>query len=169
MTPDQSDRARTLSRIFTISQLAAAGLLVLFIAGSLVFVGGRVSSLQSEAWPALWDWPVFPVPGWLLVALAAVGAAVVVPMSVLTPPAHAPRLLGGIGQAFAAGCSAVLFSGLFPATEGLIPMPTEDGTYLGPHWIAAVLSLFSMVVLIIAIVFKYGEYERLRKSGALIP
>lgn len=169
MTRRQLNRANVLWLIFTSSQVALAGLLVAFIAGSLLFVGGRVAPMQNEAWPQLWAWPVFTVPGWLPVALAVVGAAVVMPMSVLTPAAMAPRLLGAISQAFAAGGAAVLFSGLFPAETGVMPMPSGDGLFLGLHWVAVPLSLFSIGVLVIALLAKGGEHERSRRTGGLLP
>lgn len=160
------DRGTILRRIYATAQIFMAALLVAFIAGSLLFTGGRVASQQNANWPEAWGWPVFPVPAWLLIVPALIGVIVVVPMSMRTPAARTPLLLGAVGQTVAAGGSAIVFSFLFPAETGLIPMPGDSDLFLGWHWIAAALSLASILVLIVAVAAKGREYERLRTSGA---
>jgi hypothetical protein len=165
--PAIADRGRVLRRMYSVCQIFAALLLVAFIAGSLLFTGGRVAQQQSANWSEVWDWPVFPVPAWLLIAPAVIGAIVVVPMCLRTPAGLANRLLGAIGQTVVAGGAAVVFMFLFPSEEGPFPMPEAEDGYLGWHWIALIPTAFSVVVLIVALVAKGREYERLRMSGEL--
>ncbi len=171
MTPTSNaataDRGRVLRRIYSACQILAALILVAFIAGSLIFTGGRVAQQQSENWSEVWDWPVFPVPAWLLIVPAVIGAIVVVPMCLRTPAGLANRLLGAIGQTVVAGGAAVVFMFLFPAEDGPFPMPEPEDGYLGWHWIALIPAVFSLVVLIVALVVKGREYERLRMTGGL--
>lgn len=164
-----SPRYRVVRRVFATSQIAMALILVAFIAGSLLFTGGQVGPLQDAPWDQVWSWPVFPVPAWLLIVLAAVGAAAVIPLCLLTAVAQTPHLFTAIGQAFAGIVAGLLFAGMFPVSDGLIPMPGDSTEYLGLHWVAAALSAFSIVVLIIAVSLKAGRYERMRKSGNLVP
>lgn len=156
-----------LFRIYTTCQVGAALILVAFIVGSLVFVGGRVGRSQSEIWGQFMDWPIFPVPAWLLVVPAAVGALVVVPLCVLAPPASVGKLITAVGQTGAAVGAAALFMFLFPANAGVFAVPGDAGGYLGAHWVAIPLGVFSMVVLLITVTAKGREYDRLRASGEL--
>lgn len=162
-----ADRGRGLRRIYSACQLLIALLLVAFIAGSLIFTGGRVAEQQSANWSEVWAWPVFSVSAWLLIAPAVIGAIVVVPMCLRTPAGLANRLLGGIGQTAVAGGAAVVFMFLFPSEDGPFPMPEPDDGYLGWHWIALIPTAFSLIVLIVALIVKGREYERLRMTGGL--
>lgn len=156
MAKRNADRATVLWRIFYIS-LAFNGLvLVAFIAGSMFFTGGQMGESDTTKWQPVWYWPVFPVPAWLLIIPAAVAAVVVVPLCILTPAGHAPRLLSGLGVTAASGVSAVVFMIMFPADWGVFAMPGGD-TYLGLHWVALVLTLWCAPVLIVGVVAKGAE------------
>lgn len=116
---------------------------------------------------AAWDWPVFPVPAWLLVLPAAVGAAVVLPLVVLTPAAYVSRLISHLGQTVPAIGAGVAFSVLFPAPTGTWPDAARPADYLGSAGVAAALSAFSLVVLLVGIAAKAPAHERLREAGDL--
>lgn len=158
-------RGWVLHRIYVVCQIFLAVVLLAFIVGSLIFTGGRVGEAQNTNWDEVWRWPVFPVPAWILIVPAIVRAFVVLPMCIRTPAARANILLGAVGPTFAAGGSAVLFMFLFPADDGPFPMPDPDDGSLGWHWVALVPTVFSLVVLIIAVAVKGREYERIRLSG----
>ena len=167
MVTAPTDPSRTLRRIYTACQIIPALLLVAYIAGSLILVGGRVGEGQSENWDALLPWPVFPVPAWVLIPFAVVSAAIVVPLCLRAPAATVSRLITAVGQTGAAIAAAAVFAFVFPADTGLIPMPNDDGSYLGAQWIAIPFLLFCVVVLITTTIVKGKEYDRLRASGAL--
>ena len=159
-----SDGGKTLRRLFLVCQGFAAAVLVAFIAGSLIFTGGRVGEMQSTNWAEVWSWPVFPVPAWLLIVPAVIAAIVVIPMCIRTPARRANLFLGAIGQTIGAAAAAIAFMFLFPADTGVFVQPVVDG-YLGMHWIALPFDLFCVIVLIVALVKKGGEYEKLRAAG----
>lgn len=171
MTPTTTDaapdRGRALRRVYSACQIFMAAVLIAFIVGSLIFTGGRIAEQQSANWSEVWSWPVFPVPAWLLVVPAVLGAIVVVPMCLRTPPGLANRLLGAVGQTVAAAGAAVLFMFLFPSDGGPFPMPQAEDGSLGWHWLALIPSAFSLVVLIVAVAAKGREYDRLRMTGGL--
>ncbi|MDY0908376.1 hypothetical protein [Microbacterium sp. CFBP9034] len=165
--PAAPDRGRVLRRVYAVCQIFIGVVLLAFIVGSLLFTGGRVSEQQSTNWSEVWSWPVFPVPAWLIIVPAVVGAIVVVPMCLRTAAGLANRLLGAIGQTIVAAGAAVLFMFLFPSDSGPFPMPQAEDGYLGWHWIALIPTAFSLVVLIVALATKSREYERLRLTGGL--
>ncbi|WP_127473389.1 hypothetical protein [Microbacterium sulfonylureivorans] len=166
--PDAApDRGRALRRVYSTCQMFMAAVLIAFIAGSLIFTGGRIAEQQGTNWSEVWSWPAFPVPAWLLVVPALIGAIVVIPMCVRTPAGLANRLLGAVGQTVAAAGSAVLFMFLFPSDAGPIAMPQAEDGYLGWHWLALIPSAFSLVVLLVAVGAKGREYDRLRMTGRL--
>lgn len=77
-------RGWVLHRIYVVCQIFLAVVLLAFIVGSLIFTGGRVGEAQNTNWDEVWRWPVFPVPAWILIVPAIVGAFVVLPMCIRT-------------------------------------------------------------------------------------
>jgi len=162
----KGDRGLVLSRIYAACQLLPAGLMLVFIFGSLILVGGRVAVTQSEMWPQVFDWPLFGVPEWLLMVPAVVGAAVVIPLCVLTDAAHWSRLLAAVRFTLVAVGAAVFFTFVFTFANER-PADGWSLASITAHWWALPFVLFSLVVLIVALIAKGPEYERLRKSGEL--
>lgn len=161
-----TDRGLALWRIYRIAMAFNALVLVAFIAGSMVFTGGQVAEGETTKWQPVWYWPVFPVPPWLLIVPAALAALLVIPMCVWTPAERAPRMNAALGITGVAAASPVIFMLMFPADSGWFPL-SDDGRYAGLHWIALALTIFCLLVVIVALVAKGLAYERLRKAGTL--
>lgn len=156
-----------LDTIFLVCVLMPAAILIAFIVGSLLFTGGQVLDNGKDIYDQVWPWPVFPVPAWLLIAPAAVSAAVVIPVVVMTPVSRAPDLIGRCGQTVVGIGAGVIFAIAFWAPSGLLGVPGEADRYLGLHWVAAALSAFCFVILLLGMVIKLPAHERLRKAGRL--
>jgi len=163
----QSRPARIVDTIYLICQLVPAALLVAFIVGSLLFTGGQVLDDGERIYDEVWRWPVFPVPAALLIVPAAVSAVLVVPLVVLTRVAVADRLINRWGQTFVAVGAGVAFAIAFPSPSGPLPVPNSEDSFLGAHWIAAALSAFCWVVLVLGMLAKLPAHQRLRDSRQL--
>ena len=158
---------RILDRIYLACQLVAAGLLVAFIVGSLVFTGGQVIADGDQLYDEVWTWPVFPVPAWLVIIPAAVAALVVIPLVVTTKVSDAGSLIGRWGQTIVGVGAGVFFAVAFAETSGTIPIPGRTGLYAGAHWIAAALFGFCFVVVLVGMAVKLPAEARLRRAGKL--
>ncbi len=164
----RSRPARVIDGVYLACQLLAAGLLLAFIIGSLLLTGGQVLENGHRIYDQVWGWPVFPVPAWLLIIPAAFSAAVVVPLVLTTRIEDAQGLIGRWGQTIVAVVAGLTFATAFPASTGVWPLP--DGSpaqYFGLHWVAAALSAFCFVVILLGMLIKLPAHERLRKAGKL--
>jgi ABC-type Fe3+ transport system permease subunit len=139
--------------VYLTCQLVAVAVLLAFILGSMVFTGGQVQPDASPNWSQAWSWPVFPVPTWLTIVPAAVGALIVVPVAVALTRSDPSRQVGRWGQTFPAVVSPVAFAGLFPAASG---------SFFASHSFAAALSAFSFAVLTVGVVVSLVEERRTR-------
>ena len=137
--------------VYYASQLIPVALLLVFLVGSLALSGAQVVPDGHEAWDAVLPFPLFIVPGWLSIALAVIGAGVVIPFVATTRPVQAPDLLAAFAYSIGAALANFYFSFAF----------------LGTHWIACVIAGVCILVLIVRMLMIVPSYERMRKAGEL--
>lgn len=138
-------------------QLVIAAVFVAFVIGSLLFTGGQVLQDADRSYEQAWDWPVFPVPAWLLIIPATISAVLVIPLVATTSVADAPDLIGRWGQTIVSVGAGFGFAAAFRASDGS----------LGGHWVAAAMSAFCFLVIVLGMIVKLPAHERLRKAGKL--
>lgn len=135
----------------TVCAHAAIGaILVVFLLGSLLLSGAQVTSSGAPRWEPSIAFPVFPVPAWLLIALAVAGLAGGLVWSITSRPTEARALTGAVGPAVAATVSAGFFLFAF----------SGDGTAAGLYGVAVVLSAASVLVILASSLIQGARHDR---------
>lgn len=127
LTPRARWQRRTTTAYLLLRMLQAATLIV-YLVGSLLLTGGQFKQGQSPMWGEVLYFPLFSVPGWLMVGVSVLGVLLVIPVLVLARVRDAGR----IGGAFAATGAAAAASFMFAAV-----LPAESAGELGLRWTAA--------------------------------
>ncbi|GAA5035286.1 hypothetical protein ACFQRL_00660 [Microbacterium fluvii] len=142
--------------------LVIAGLLVVYLVGSLLLTGGQVVASRGPIWGAALDFPLFVVPAWMLIALAAVGAALYLPLLLTVRVLDARRLSGAWGVVAASVFTPLLFSAV--VDDDIWRAFREQG-----YWIASAISAVCVLALAIAAFTTAPRYDRLARAGELPP
>lgn len=127
MTAPRENRIGPFGVVFLCAVLAQAGILLAFLVGSLLFSGAQVTAEGDAHWGAAIPFPVFPVPAWLLTALASVALIAGILWAITARPAAASALTGAIGPAVAGAFASGFFLFAFGeggalATEYVLPL-----------------------------------------------
>jgi hypothetical protein len=138
--------------------LVQAGILVAFLVGSLLLSGAQVTAGGDPAWDAAVPFPVFPVPSWLLTALALIGLAAALVWAVTARPADASALTGVVGPAVAGAFAPGFFMFAF----------ADDGVPLGDYGIALAIGAATVIVLFVAAVVHGARADRTKSADASI-
>ena len=129
--------------------LVPAGILIVFLVASLLLSGAQVTADGSAQWDAVIPFPVFPVPAWLLTALAVVALASAVVWALRASPADASALTGAVGPAVAGAFASGFFLFAF----------ADDGALAGEYVLPLTISAVTVVVLFVAAVI-HGARDR---------
>jgi len=153
--PHESAGRARFGLIVSILALIQPLLLVLYVSGSFIFTGGQVLPDSVPFYDQVYGFPVFPVPAWLVFALAALLLAGVIVLVATSQVLDAPRLTGLFGPAIASAVATVLF--LLTRTDGAAP----------GYLIALVLNVVSLVVVLACALRFVSRYDRMRRAGEL--
>ncbi|MGN8551638.1 UNVERIFIED_CONTAM: hypothetical protein OHV15_03510 [Microbacterium sp. SLM126] len=159
MTSPSAHRIGPLGIVFLSAVLVQTGILVAFLVGALLLSGAQVTAEGNANWEQVVPFPVFPVPAWLLTALASVALLAGIVWALTSRPADASALTGAIGPAVAGAFASGFFLFAFGeagalATEYLLPLGISA---------AAVLVVFVGSVVQGA---RAGRAERMPQAGS---
>ena len=71
------------TNVYLALRFLEAALLMLFFVVSLVLAGGQVSASRDPSWGVIVDFPVFTLPGWLMLGISVLGALAAIPVLLL--------------------------------------------------------------------------------------
>ncbi len=143
------------------------GLLLVFLIGSLMLSGGKVTAEMGRLWGEVVEYPIFVVPVWLSTGLAAVATVLVVPLVVMVQPVQLGSVLAAVRYSVVAAGGNLFFALTFPADRGIFPLPNTPGQFASPYWIGAALAILCAIVLIARYLLPNPEYDRLGAAGQL--
>lgn len=157
MTTRRSRLQKRFTTIYLLLRMLQAAVLVVFLLGSLALTGGQVAASGAPMWGAVIDFPLFAVPGWLLLAVSVIGVLLVIPVVVLARLADAGRVVG----AFSATAAATAASFFFAWSQ---PQSTPQDSSL--RWAAAFTDSAVLLILLVisGTVAALADRERARKG-----
>ncbi len=153
--PHESVVRIRLRQIVVLTALVQPALLILFLVASLIWTGGQVLRDQSAPYDQLAPFPVFPVPGWLLVVLAVLLVVATTAYSIGAQMLDARNVVGMLGPVVASSVAALFF---------LVARTVAGDPSLV---IAFIVNLLALVPLVIVLIRFVPEYERRRKDDEL--
>lgn len=155
LLPHESQMRRRLFIATYIVAVVQPAILVLFLLGSLAFTGGQVVRNSDPIYDAVFPFPVVPLPGWVLVAIAVPNLILVVLLCAGAQLLDARMVTGMLGPMLA----AVGASGFF-LSAGTVE---NDGGFAIALWI----NIAAVVPLVISIIRFGPEYTRRMRAGTL--
>ncbi|UJP09175.1 hypothetical protein L2X99_12050 [Microbacterium sp. KUDC0406] len=136
-----SNRAHLQKRFTTaylLLRMLQAAVLIVFLVASLLFTGGQVAAKGAPIWGAVLDYPLFVLPGWLMLAVSALGVLMVVPVLSLARLTDAGRVVGAFSATAAATAASFFFAWSSPVD------PSS-----GLRWVAACTDGAVLVILLV--------------------
>ena len=135
------------TNVYLALRFLEAALLMLFFVVSLVLAGGQVSASRDPSWGVIVDFPVFTLPGWLMLGISVLGALAAIPVLLLARVTDAGRVVGAFGASSGAAISWFLLA---------IAQPDMSAADCALRWSAAycdgaVAAVFLIVGLIVAV------------------
>lgn len=141
---------RPVAFIYACCQMGTALIFVAFLVGSLLFSGAQVTRSQAPQWDPAIAFPVFPVPAWLLIGLAAAGVIAALVWVFTSRPAEAQTLTGAVGATVVAAAAPLFFILAFSA----------QGEPAEPYWVASCLTVVSGALIVVAAVLQGARRKR---------
>ncbi|MGX1793025.1 hypothetical protein ACWIDW_08795 [Microbacterium sp. NPDC055312] len=138
-----SARARLQKRtttLYLLLRMLQAAVLIVYLLASLLLAGGQVSVHGSPIWDAAVDFPLFSLPGWLMLTLSATGVLLAVVVLVLSRVDDAGRVVGAFSATAAATVASFFFAWALP--EG-------SGADLSLRWAAAFTDAAVLLALLV--------------------
>lgn len=145
--------------ICLLALILQAGVLVVFLIGSLLFSGAQVTERGTPAWDVVIPFPVFPVPPWLLLVPAIVALLAALVWAVTARPVDSSALVGAIGPAAAAAGASGFFMFAF----------SDDAAPVSAYVLPLVISAATVVVLFVASVIHGARQDRAKAADARLP
>lgn len=153
--PHETVARHRLYRVGLIVALVQPGILVLFLLASLALTGGQVARAKGAIYGQVVPFPVFPVPGWLMLALAVLTLVLMTAYTIGAQLLDSRLIAGLYGPVLGSVVAAVFFR--FAGTT--------DETVM--HSAAVWLDVAAVVPLVIATLRFGREYDRRMRAGTL--
>lgn len=140
MSSRRSRLQKRFTTIYLLLRMLQAAVLIVFLLGSLALSGGQVAASGAPMWGAVVDFPLFQLPGWLLLGVSVVGVILAIPVVALARLADAGRVVGAFSATAAATAASFFFAWSQPQTT------PEDSTL---RWAAAITDGAVLLILLV--------------------
>jgi len=139
--------------LFAFVVITPAAVAVVYLIGSLILSGGKVSASMDTKWDVIRPYPLFVVPTTALAVLGVIAILLALGVAASTRAADAERVQRLVGPALA---SAVCCFGLSLVAPDA---GTRLGdTVIGGQWIGSILNLVALAIIVIALVAARGKH-----------